>query len=95
MFQFKTRVYNDRAAGTLEHDILTITGLTEKATIKEETKIADLFCEGIWNAIKEAKEKNADAFPVYWITLPILDGKPLVEQSIIFEPGHQMHILVD
>ena len=95
IFEYKTGIHNDISIGQLppiEKELIKITGMSDFAKVKDFAKIVDLFCEEIEGLIKTELSKGNLFIP--YIQIPSIDGKPLIKQALVIEPGYQMEILV-
>ena len=97
VFNFETRKHRDIKTDeipSLEEEFMLISGVSEKAVVKDKKTIVWYFLSELRDVLKNEEQKE-DALPIVWIKPPVVEGGKFVEKGIIIEPGHQMELQIN
>ena len=100
VFNFETRKHRETSSkdiGSLGQEFIVISGISEKATIPDKEPVIANFCEALWKEVWDEFNNQKEEEKLFFVTItpPVVDGKLLISQGIINEPGYQMELLAD
>lgn len=98
VFNFETRKHREislEEIGSLESEFLQISGISKKATIANKEQVIENFCGALWTKVWDEfnNQKGKERLFFTTTTPPVIDGKSLIQQGVIIEPGYQMELL--